>query len=131
MKPVTDEFKTVLGQTLDAKQTDKKLAIFDGMMDKLLDLLMGLFDQCMGQLSPSQVAERVSNPSTFDKIRFRSRVRKHVYASSDDYKHNGGQHVADSVLETTQSLGKEKCHILIEELTTGDNFWPNDDLMMG
>ena len=131
MNKASDEFKAALTTTPNSKAAEKKLALFDGLMDQLLELLMGLFDQCLGQLSPGEVAQRVSKASTLDKIRFRSRVRKNVYKSSNDYRANGGQHVADSVLETTAAMGQDKCTALVKELTEGENFWPNDEFRMG
>ena len=130
MKP-SDDFKTTLTQTLNAKATDKKLVLFDGLMDRLLELLMGLFDQCLGQLSPGEVAQRVSQPSDTTKLRFRTRVRQQVYKSSRDFADQGGKHVADSVLETTAAMGQEKCAALVTELTSGEEWFPNSDLLMG
>ena len=130
LKP-SDEFKARLTDTLNAKAGDKKLILFDGLMDQLLELLMGLFDQCLGQLSPGEVAQRVSQPSETTKIRFRTRVRQNVYKSSKDYAEQGGKHVADSVLETTAALGAGPCLALVRELTEGENWFPNSDLLMG
>ena len=130
MKP-SDDFKTSLQTTLNAKAADKKLALFDGLMDQLLELLMGLFDQCLGQLSPSEVAQRVSQPSDATKMRFRTRVRQNVYKSSKDFADQGGKHVADSVLETTAAMGQDKCVALVKELTEGDNWFPNEEFRMG
>lgn len=129
MKP-SDEFKASLTTTLNAKAADKKLAIFDGLMDKLLELLMGLFDQCLGQLSPSEVAQRVSQPSDATKIRFRTRVRQNVYKSSRDYSEQGGKHVADSVLETTTAMGQQGCEMLVKELTEGAEWFPYEMYLM-
>ena len=131
MPKPSDEFKTALTTTLNAKAADKKLAIFDGLMDQLLELLMGLFDQCLGQLSPGEVAQRVSQPSEATKIRFRTRVRQSIYKSSKDYADQGGKHVADSVLETTAAMGAGPCLALVREMTEGENWFPNDDLLMG
>ncbi len=127
----SEEFKTNLTTNLTKKSDGKQLILFDGLIDKLLELLMGLFDQCLGQLSPGQVAARVSSPSGITKIRFRSRVRKNIYDSSSDYRRQGGQNVADSVLETTQEMGLAKCAELVAELTEGDEFFPHDEFKMG
>lgn len=125
-----EEFKSLLTATLNAKAADKQLAIFDGLMDQLLELLMGLFDQCLGQLSPAEVAQRVSQPSDATRIRFRTRVRQNVYRSSSEYAKQGGKHVADSVLETTTALGQQKCVALVKQLTEGENWFPYDDFVM-
>lgn len=130
MKP-SDEFKSTLSTTLNAKAGDKQLILFDGLMDKLLEMLMGLFDQCIGSLTPGEVAERVSNPSEATRIRFRTRVRKEVYNGSKEYRAQGGQNVADSVLEATAALGNVKCEALVKEMTEGPNWFPNSDLLMG
>lgn len=127
----SDDFKSDLTAKLNEKAGNKQLVLFDGLMDKLLELMLGLFDQCIGQLTPQQVAERVSNPSDATKIRFRTRVRQKVYTSAQDFTSQGGRHVADSVLETTTKLGQEKCVALVKELTEGDNWFPNSDLLMG
>ena len=127
----SEEFKDELTGVLNAKAGDKQLILLDGLMDKLLGLLMNLFDQCVGQLSPSEVAARVAKPSTLDKIRFRSRVRKGVYQSSSDYKQQGGQNAADSVFDVTTKLGKEKCTALVREMTEGENWWPAEQFEMG
>jgi hypothetical protein len=130
MSKPSEEFKTTLASTLSAKAANKQLAIFDGLMDQLLELLMGLFDQCLGQLSPGEVAQRVSQPSEATKIRFRTRVRQSVYKSSRDFADQGGKHVADSVLETTAAMGQEKCVELVKELTEGENWFPNSEFLM-
>lgn len=127
----SEEFQTQLSATLTQKASGKQLILWEGLVDKLLELLMGLFDQCLGQLSPGEVAQRVSKASTADKVRFRARVRKNIYEDSAEYRKQGGANVADSVFETTQLLGVEKCTALVKEMTEGDNWWPNEDLLMG
>lgn len=131
MSRPSEDFQLQLSANLSKKADGKQLILFDGLVDKLLELLMGLFDQCIGQLSNAEVSERVSKASTADKIRFRTRVRKNVYTSSDDYRKQGGQNVADSVFETTAAMGKDKCEALVKEMTEGENFWPNDSFLMG
>lgn len=129
MSPIED-FKTTLTGVLNEKSGKKQLAIFDGLMDKLLELLTGLFDQCLGQLSPSEVAERVSAPSELTKIRFRTRVRKAVYKNSEEYAAQGGKAVADSVLEVTAAMGLEKCTALVKQVSEGDEWFPFNDFVM-
>ena len=131
MSRPSEEFKGNLAAILNKKAGDKQLTISDDLLNKLEEMLVGLFDQCIGQLSPAQVAERVSLPSPATRIRFRTRVRKEVYKDSNDYRDQGGQNVADSVLETTQAMGKEKCEALVKEMTEGENWFPNSDLLMG
>lgn len=130
MKP-SEEFESSLTKTLSAKADGQQLILWDGLVDKLLELLMGLFDQCIGQLSAGQVAQRVSSASKMDKVRFRTRVRKNIYKSTEDYRQQGGQNVADSVFETTAAMGPEKCEALVKEITEGDNWWPNEEFLMG
>ncbi len=130
MPKPSEEFQTQLSATLSAKANGQQLILWDGLVDKLLEMLMGLFDQCIGQLSAEQVAARVASASTADKIRFRTRVRKNIYKNSDEYREQGGQNVADSVFETTAAMGKDKCVALVKEMTEGDNWWPNQDLLM-
>ena len=127
----SEDFKAGLTAELTAKSDNRQLVLFDGLQDKLLELLMGLFDQCLGQLSPAEVAQRVSQPSEATRIRFRTRVRQNLYKSAKDYSEQGGKNVADSVLETTIVMGQEKCVALVKELTEGENWFPNDDLFMG
>lgn len=130
MPKPSEEFQTQLSATLSAKANGQQLILWDGLVDKLLEMLMGLFDQCIGQLSAEQVAARVASASTADKIRFRTRVRKNIYKNSDEYREQGGQNVADSVFETTAAMGKDKCVALVKEMTEGSNWWPNEDLLM-
>ncbi len=131
MSKPSEEFKSMLTATLNSKAAEKQLALFEGLMDQLLELLMGLFDQCLGKLSPAEVAERVSKPSEASRLRFRTRVRKNVYKSAKEFSDQGGKHVADAVLETTAAMGEEACLALVREMTEGENFWPNGDLLMG
>ena len=131
MAKPSEEFELALTSNLSAKADGKQLILWDGLVDKLLELLMGLFDQCIGQLTSGQVAERVSQASKMDKVRFRTRVRKNIYKDSDDYRKQGGQNVADSVFETTAAMGQVKCEALVKEMTEGNNWWPNEDLLMG
>lgn len=130
MPKPSEEFQTQLSATLSAKANGQQLILWDGLVDKLLEMLMGLFDQCIGQLSAEQVAARVASASTADKVRFRTRVRKNIYKNSDEYREQGGQNVADSVFETTAAMGKDKCVALVKEMTEGSNWWPNEDLLM-
>lgn len=128
----SEEFETQLSATLAKKAEGKQLILWDGLVDKLLELLMGLFDQCIGQLSSQEVAQRVTQVKKADKLRFRSRVKKHVYGnSSRKYQEGGGDHVADSVFDTTAAMGEAKCVALVKEMTEGENWWPNEDLLMG
>lgn len=131
MAKPSEEFELALTKNLSAKADGKQLILWDGLVDKLLELLMGLFDQCIGQLTSAEVAERVAQASKMDKVRFRTRVRKNIYKDSEDYRKQGGQNVADSVFETTAAMGKDKCEALVNEMTQGENWWPNEDLLMG
>lgn len=126
----SDEFKNGLTERLNQKQQAKQLILWDGLIDKLIELLVGLFDQCIGNLSNAQVAARMAKPSNLDRVRFRTRVRKNLYDDSKQFKDQGGASVADSVFETTQAMGKDKCEALVKETTDGDNWWPADDLVM-
>lgn len=128
----SEEFKDTLSQNINAKSTAGKLALFDGLLDKLMDLLIGLFDQCIGQLTPAQVAARMVRAKPLDRQRFANNVRGSLYGgSSKEFKSKGGAEVAASVWETTAKLGKDKCEAVVTELTEGENWWPNSDLFMG
>jgi hypothetical protein len=116
---------------LNDKQTDRKLTLFEGLLDELLELMMGMFDQCLGQLTPAEVAQRVSSPSEATKLRFRTRVRQRIYKSASEYAAQGGKHVADSVLEATAALGETECLALVKQLTEGENWFPNEAFITG
>lgn len=131
---VCEEFKSEVTDIFNKQAANKEMALWDGLLDKLMELAVNLFDSCISQLSPAQVGENIAGArdNVVAKARFRKRVKKEVYDGDDKrWKEEGGQNAADGALQAFKNLGPEKCKALAVEMTSGDNFWPNEFLFMG
>lgn len=127
-----DELKAAIVASINEKVGNQRMAIWDGMLDKLLELFTGLLDSCVGQLSPAKQAAILCNPNELQRSRMRRAVRREIYGnSSRRYEEQGGQYAADALFDGAKVLGEAKCAKAIVEMTTGDNYWPNADLFMG
>lgn len=125
------ELKTVFEAKLNEKAGKKQLAIFDGLLDKFIDMFIGILDGCLGQMSPDEQAESLTDPSYLQRSRMRREARRQVYGNSiARYETQGGDNAVIAFFEATKDIGKEKCQAAVIELTTGKNFWPNADLQM-
>lgn len=126
--------KNKLSEVLIAKSTgDKpKLILWDGLLDKLMELVINLMDSCIGQMTPAKQAEIMVDPNFIQRSRMRASVKKNLYDNSrSKYNQLGGEAVADGFFEACAAAGKGVCEQAVIEMTTGDNYWPNADLFMG
>lgn len=112
----TQEF----GQRLEKKLTERGVpASFGGevLIDLLLELLIGLFDQCLGSLPDAKVADRMSDLSFLDKIRLRSRIRRTLFSGSGrSYRKQHGPEMLESLVATSEESTKEEAVELIREM---------------
>lgn len=134
MPKPSEEFQSALTDIINANAADKKLVLLDSLIDKLLELALNLFDQCIGQLSSAEVGERVAkaSASTLDRSRFRKRVKRAIYDDNDrTWKDNGGQVAADSTLVALSRMGEARCVELAKEVSEGDNWFPNEAFITG
>lgn len=134
MPKPSEEFNDTLTAIINEKVADKKLVLMDELIDKLMDMALNLFDQCIGQLTPAEVGERIAkaSTSTLDRARFRKRVKRAIYNDNDkNWNANGGQVAADSTLLAFSRMGSVRCVELAKELTDKDNWWPNSEFLMG
>lgn len=128
----SDEFEMLLTQKLNAKQAGKQLLLWDMLADKLFDLLLRVFEGCLAQLSPAEMASRMVQPSRMHRNKFRTIVKKSLYdQNGHDFKAEGGAATADTVWEVTAELGVEKCAAVIADAKKDLDEWPNQDLLMG
>lgn len=133
MPKPSEEFQATLTEIINANAADKKLVLMDELIDKLMELALNLFDQCISQLSPAGVGERIAkaSDSKVDRARFRKRVKRAIYDDSDRvWKQNGGQVAADSTLLAFKKMGEPRCVELATEMTSGENWFPYDDFVM-
>ena len=133
MPKPSEEFSSTLTEIINQNAADKKLVLMDELLDKLKELALNLFDQCIGQLSPAEVGERIAkaSDSTLDRARFRKRVKRGIYDDSDrSWKSNGGQAAADSTLLAFKRMGETRCVELAKEVSGGENWFPFDDYVM-
>lgn len=131
MKP-SEEFENDLLIRLQAKAENRQLVLWDLLAEKLFDLVLRVFESCLGNLSPSEMAARMVKPSRIHRNKLRSLVKKSIYEGNDrDFKAEGGAATADTVWETTASLGLEKCEAAILDVKKDLDEWPNEDLLMG
>lgn len=128
----SDEFEALLTQKLNAKQSGRQLILWDMLAEKMFDLLLRVFEGCLGQLSPVEMAARMVQPSRMHRNKFRTLVKKSIYDQNDhDFKAEGGAATADTVWEVTAELGAEKCAAVIADAKKDLDEWPNSDLLMG
>lgn len=132
MPKPSDEFKQLLTDNLNARAGEKKFVLPGGFEDKLFEMLLNLFDGCLGGLAPAGVAQQISVPSKVLKFRLRKQVKRAVFKGNDKaYDSQGGEDMADATLESTAAMGQEKCLAFVTEMREGDNWFPNQDLFMG
>lgn len=131
MRP-SEEFENELLVRLQTKSENKQLVLWDLLAEKLFDLVLRVFESCLGTLSSSEMAARMVKPSRVHRNKLRSLVKKSIYESNDhDFKTEGGAVTADTVWETTAALGVEKCEAAILDAKRDLDEWPNEDLLMG
>lgn len=131
MRP-SEEFEATLTAKLNAKQEGRQLILWDMLAEKLFDLLLKVFETCIGQLSSAEMAARMVKPSRVHRNKFRTLVKKSIYdQNGHDYKVEGGAVTADTVWEVTAALGTEKCEAVIADSKMELDEWPNADLLMG
>lgn len=116
MASATEEF----GKRLEAKLTERGVpATFGGevLIDLLLELLIGLFDQCLGSLPSEKVADRMSDLSFLDKIRMRSRIRRRLFGGSGrSYRKDNGPEMLSALISTSEESTKEEALELVREM---------------
>lgn len=123
------EFRDGLSAKINARAGEKQFSLPTGGLDSLFELLLNLFDGCSGILSPAGVASSVASPTIFLKWRLRKRVKAGIFKGRDrDYDSQGGQDMADSVLEQTAEMGEAKCAKLVTQMRSGPNTYPFDDV---
>ncbi len=120
MAKATEKQRAILIKNLEARVTDHdapQSIIGTDFITILLDLLLGLFEQCLGQNSRKRTAKRIRKLSPYRKSILRRKIKRELYDSSQRrYSGEGGDHVLQAAVNTAEDLSKDDADDLIDEV---------------
>lgn len=123
----TQEFGKRLEDQLTQRSVPAKFGT-EILIELLMELLINLFDSCLGDLPDSKVASRMSDLSFLDKIRLRSRIRRQLFSGSGrDYRNNHGPEMLESLVATSEGSTNEEAMALVREMREDPAFPPPED----
>ena len=120
MATMTKRLRSQLKKNLDiqVRENDAPQKIVGrAFIDILLDLLLGLFEQCLGQNSKERVAGRVKKPNAFQRSALRRKIKRQVYDNSRrQYREEGGDNVYKAVLQTAEDASTQDADDMVDEV---------------
>ena len=116
----TKKQRAILIKNLEARVADHdapQSIIGSEFIAILLDLLLGLLEQCLGQNSKKRTAKRIRKLSPYRKSILRRKIKRELYDNSQRrYSGEGGDHVLHAAAQTAEDLSSNDANDLIDEI---------------
>lgn len=111
MEPLTvnpagyNDFETALSSALQ-KRTGAGTSFGADLMPLVIQLLQSALTSCLGQTTPSTVAQRATEPTNWDRRMMEFAVRQQMYDGSvRKYRDDKGSDVAAAIFDACSSVG--------------------------
>lgn len=119
-KTMTERLRIQLAKNLEIQVKEHgapSALVGEEFLDILLDLLLGLFEQCLGQNSKETVSGRVSKPNWFQRSALRRKIRRNIFENSRRrYNGEGGDAVYKACLQTAADASDTDADDMVDEV---------------
>ena len=120
MATMTEKLEKALQKNLDkqVKDNDAPQSIaMEGLFAILLDLLLGLFEQCLEQNSRDTLAGRIKKLRSYQKSQLRRKIKRKAYGNSTRrYSNEGGKYVLAACVQTAEDAGNDEVDDFVDEV---------------
>lgn len=119
-RKATERQRELLIENLSERVTDHEAPqaiIGDEFITVLLDMLLNLFESCIGSFGSKRTAKRVRKLGRFQQSQLRTKIRRNLFDNSRrKYNAEGGDDVFRALVKTAGDLSKKDANDVVTEV---------------
>lgn len=110
-----EQFEKVLQSHLSNESNGRSYVFGEMLLPMILSMLTGVFQNCLGNLTPSQVAQQAVEPAAWQVNQMRIKVCRELYEGKwKDYRADDGERIVRAIFATTKAVGAVDLAAVIE-----------------